>query len=338
MVFLVPVPVVNVISAVTITVLNCMERRNNDMALRNLDQAGDTQEHPADPPSFIASQQDTGEDTEPPPPYSERQAGSAIQELLQTLREETAEAQNRCGDPAKQLQNFLLHCLMTDYKVHPAPVLRERDAVFYGNIGQYILDTICLDDWSEGCGEPGRMLQNCLDVLICSPARVLNLPINPVAEMVLLFRRATSWTDYYRGAWPMLPSIQEIALKLLIDRNLMINAIVPASNPNLRMQLFSALNQKQSYYFTSLDSVDSYTLTERGKQKEKNTEQFGQLHATLRNSRPEARHRFVSTIVGQVRRMHFWESKKQRKREKEKREEKRGVGRQQRPHVVQEFT
>ncbi|KAL9111280.1 MAG: hypothetical protein Q9187_007945 [Circinaria calcarea] len=198
-----------------------------------------------------------------PPSYSEVTYDFTV--MMSALQAERVVPDGPSPDETERFRNFLIHCLAKDYKLDPIPPLNPDDTTHYLRMGEYFLDAMTPPDWYLHAGEEHYRLFTFMDAFFYKPTRALDLPVDRVLVMLMRFRRTSGYRKFEKGHWYGLGGYLEgLALKLFVDRSIMINAIVPPTNSNLRRKLLDALDSEQAIYFTSLASPESFTLTERG--------------------------------------------------------------------------
>ena len=238
--------------------------------------------------------------TDPPPPYFDTQ-GSTPRAMLQVLTDGTPELVTATSDEAERLRNFLLHCLATDYEIPLVPKLSPADTTYFLRLGQCVMDIMSINDWdADTCGVTEQMYYF-LERFIIEPARVLEIPLRLVTSMIRTFRIAISSRREYAGAWDKTDCARTMAEKLVIDRDVVIGAVVPATWPFLRVELLRALEKTQEEYFASLTDQDTYTLTEEGMEYWKSRTSFEKkFKHKFGNLPPRSCHSKISETVGMI--------------------------------------
>lgn len=202
--------------------------------------------------------------TDPPPPYLDTQ-DSISRAIPQSLTDGTPELPEATPDEVERLRNFLFHCLAKDYRIKIIPELSRADTTHFLRLGQSILDIMSRKFWfPDYTGEAGEQMCYFLDRFVYGPARVLNIPSAPAIAMIGLFRRTIGYNRVYSSAWEGIPCIHTMAEKLLMDRDVIITGIVPATSPDLRKKLLRAVKEMQEVHFASLTDSNSFTLTKEG--------------------------------------------------------------------------
>ena len=202
--------------------------------------------------------------TDPPPAYLETQ-DSTSRAILQILTDGVPEPPEAIPDEVERLRDFLFHCLAKDYKIENVPELSQADTTHFLRLGQSIFDIMSGKVWYPAyTGEAGEQMCYFLDRFIYGPAGVLNIPPKSVIAMISLFRRTIGYDRVYSGAWDGVPCIHAMAKKLLIDRDVIITGIVPATSLGLRRTLLHAVEEMQETHFASLTDSNVFTLTEYG--------------------------------------------------------------------------
>ena len=172
---------------------------------------------------------------------------------------------------AMRLRKFLIHCLSIDYSATSSTIeLSSEDIRFFMRLSQYVI-------WHErNPGSAFTSLDHCdpalehqalVNILISDPARYLGVPIAPVKWMIMWYIWCMDTRRSFKGRWngdvPL--SLDLIANKLLLDKELMIDAVLHNyPNPQLQTELHVNLDKIQNKCFISLTSVHEYVPTELG--------------------------------------------------------------------------
>ena len=181
-----------------------------------------------------------------PPSYSE--VTYDFTATMNALRAESVMPDAPSLDKIERLRNFLIYCLAKDYKLDPIPPLSPDDTTHYLRMGGYFLDAMMPPDWYLHAGEEHYKLFAFMDAFLYKPARALDLPVDRVLVMLMRFRRTFGYRKFEKGHWYGLGGyLDGLALKLFVDRSIMINAIVPPTNPNLRRKLLDALDPNKRF-------------------------------------------------------------------------------------------
>ena len=207
------------------------------------------------PPSLMKPTMEVSDGDSLLPPYSIRPPTALDQDTVSSFPQKNAE----------RLRNFLLHCLSVDYEIESVTELTAEDTRLFLRLSQYncwpemdptLAATSMIN--SESCQE----IQALMDVFIHEPTKKLGLPIEPIIRTIQNFRHCLSWSRQYNGVWGFfLPDLEECARKLLLDREIMINAILLDRNPKLRKKLHANLVEVQDRFFKSLTSEVEYVPT-----------------------------------------------------------------------------
>ncbi|KAL9101811.1 MAG: hypothetical protein Q9187_009198 [Circinaria calcarea] len=255
--------------------------------------------------------------TDPPPPYPGTQ-DSISRVIAPSPTNRIPQLTETTSDEVERLRNFLHHCLATDYELKHIPKLSPVDTTHFLRLGQSISDILSIKDWHADPSETEEQLWYFLDRFIFEPARVLNIPKWPVVSMICLFRNTIRNSRLYRGAWDGIHYVHTLAEKLLIDRDVMITAVIPATNPGLRGQLLRARDEMQEEYFASLTDTNTFTLTEKGIVFQKNETCLRPKFRQMFEALPlRSCHTKMSELVGTLKFMNCFTKKRDKYRRTE---------------------
>lgn len=251
-----------------------------------------------EPPSYT-SENDEGQSL----PYHET-AESILQIISSSSRDEVDWPKRPSTYEIQRLQNFLIYCLATDYQIHTIPTLKPDDWTHFLRLSQYISDIIRHDEWMY-TGGPADTLAAFFAASIFEPARALGLPPCSVIVMIHRFSRSLDSFGRYEGTLHRILNDRGphcLAGKLLLDREIMINALVPSTNPGMRKVLFDGLEELQSIHFISLTGPDSYTMTKEGADFEAYRVSGAIGMKLLRALSPSACHKKIKEYVALIKR------------------------------------
>ena len=102
---------------------------------------------------------------------------------------------------------------------------------------------------------------------------ILDLELNETALKLLLVRygSATRYNQSFRSSFDFgVSSANTIAVKLVYDREHLINALVPKADEELRSKLHKIRAAKEKLYFARLQSGEDYQLSNEGRRFDNN--------------------------------------------------------------------
>jgi len=174
------------------------------------------------------------------------------------------------GPPDKEdfdrLRRFLLGCLIKDYNVpNVSADLAWEDQLHYLRLSQHIgYLHRCMENVSTDAEEREGLAQ-CFSQSIHNPARVLGIPSDIVVRMIHRSRLGKGCCEalLHNGGFDML------ARKVLIDQEIVVSALVLATNANDRKRIATKLRHAiegfKKQYFAALPAREYlYILNKQG--------------------------------------------------------------------------
>ena len=215
---------------------------------------------------------------EMPPAYAEASYGGRnpsaheiseafSQKVLSRREPDTAKAQ-----ATERLRRFLSFCLAVDYdRVAASPdQLTRNDWCHFVQLGRR-----CLAAWQRKhvfSSSPPHHLEDALgdpriECSVIQPAKALGVPIHAAVAMSHMFVQSISrMRPNNDSAFRILPGhgTRAIAAKLLLDRDLLFDTVLPKHHLRLRTLIDVRWTRLQRRWFVRLDSPDDYQSNFKG--------------------------------------------------------------------------
>ncbi len=162
----------------------------------------------------------------------------------------------------ERLRTFLVYCLGVEYRVDKVTEVARPDWTYFVWLSGF------LGIWYQWPGViPGKEQEYCrvrdfFDMHLRQPCNLLNVPYSAVGAKIRLFTlgrnfygRLTLANRYY---WLRDPGF--LAGKLVVDRDIILPAILANPEDTLRGDLETAIQAESARWFTSLQSPDEFEL------------------------------------------------------------------------------
>ncbi|KAK5127209.1 hypothetical protein LTR85_008571 [Meristemomyces frigidus] len=210
-----------------------------------------------------------------PPPYSEHDPYStddmlSIQrDCVNTSRADIAQTSSRTFNQAhrvERLRRFLRHALLIDYFPNAKHAITQEDEVKFLKVASYVTDIRHLETTTTMCDTAitimaakyshtasGEVMKYVYD-----PARQLGVPARVAISMVIRYAAHLDETGSYIGCIRALRGAgcyKELDGKMRIDHALVIPAVVPVEDHDLRCRLRDAADAQRKEYRAGLHAL-----------------------------------------------------------------------------------